>query len=100
LQRLFKDDDTYAALQEVIRQVVFDKITDTVVIVTIISITAFVLYNTVYEKIILKAAVSSYPLLIMEIFIDAYATIFIIAALSFSLTFGMGYFYIITNGAS
>ena len=97
MHRLFKDDDTYAAFQERIRQVVFDKTTDIVVIVTIISITAFVLYNTVYEKIILKAATSRYPLLILEIFIDAYATVFLISALSFMLTFGIGYFYIVNR---
>jgi hypothetical protein len=95
VHRLFKDDDTYAAFQEGIRQAVFDKTTDIVVIVTIISTSAFVLYNTVYEKIILGASASVYPLSILEIVIDAYATIFIIAALSFILMFGVGYFYVL-----
>lgn len=97
IQRLFKDDDTYAAFQEGIRKVIFDKTTDIVVIVTIISVTVFVFYNTLNEKIILKAAVSSYPLSILEIFIDGYATIFLIAALTFILMFGGEYFYILNR---
>jgi len=91
MHSLFKDDETYTAFQEGIRQVVFDKITETSIIVIIISITAFVLYNTIYEKIILRAAISRYPLSILEIIIDAYATIFIILALSFIILFGIGY---------
>jgi hypothetical protein len=94
---LFKDDDTYTAFQELIRRVVFDKTTDIVLIVTIISISAFVVYNTLVEKVILNPAISSYALLILEIIIDAYATIFIIAALSYLLVFGMGYFYILNR---
>ena len=97
MRRLFKDGDTYAAFQELIRRVIFDKTTDIVMIVTIISISAFVIYNTLAEKIFLNPAISSYPLLILEIFIDAYATIFIIAALSYILVFGFGYFYIIVS---
>ncbi len=94
---LFKDDDTYAAFQERIRQVAFDKTTDIVIVITIIGVSAFVLYNTVNEKIILKAATSRYPLLILEVIIDAYATIFIIAALCFIFMFGIGYFYILNR---
>ena len=60
MRRLFKDDDAYAAFQERIRQAVFDKTTDIIVIVTIISIAAFVINNTVYEKTILKAAPPEY----------------------------------------
>jgi len=97
MRGLFKDGDTYAAFQELIRRVVFDKTTDIVMIVTIISISAFVIYNTVVEKIILNPAISSIALLILEIIIDAYATIFIISALSYLLVFGMGYFYILNR---
>lgn len=97
MQRLFKDDKTYAAFQERIRQFIFDKITDTVIVITIISVSVFVVYNTLYEKISLNAAISSYPLRILEIFIDVYATIFIISALSFILMFGIGYFYMLNR---
>lgn len=97
MYRLFKDENTYAAFQEKIREVVFDKTTDVIVIATIISITIFVLYNTVNEKIILNPSFSSYPLLILELLIDAYATVFLIAALSFILVFGIQYFYILNR---
>jgi hypothetical protein len=101
MRRLFKDDDTYAAFQERIRQVLFDRTTDIVIIVTIVSVSAFVLYQTVNEKIILKAATARYPLLVLEVFIDAYATIFLIAALCFIFMFGIGYFYVLNRlGAS
>jgi hypothetical protein len=97
MDRLFKDEHTYKAFQEKMREVVFDKATDIIVIVTIISITIFVLYNTVNEKIILKASISSYPHLILELLIDAYATVFLIAALSFILMFGIQYFIILNR---
>jgi len=97
MYRLFKDESTYSAFQETIREFVLDKTTDIIVIVIIISITIFVLYNTVIEKIILKASISSYPLLILELLIDAYATVFLIAALSFILMFGIQYFYILNR---
>jgi hypothetical protein len=92
MQGLFKDVDTYSAFQKGIRQIVSDKTTDIVVVVTILSVSAFVLYNTVNEKVILRAGTPNYPQLILELFIDAYATIFLIAALSFILMFGIGYF--------
>jgi hypothetical protein len=97
MRRLFKDDHTYVAFQDRIRQVAFDRTTDIVIIVTIISITAFVSYNTVYEKTVLNAATSSQPLLFLEILIDAYATMFLIAALSFILMFGIQYLYILSR---
>jgi hypothetical protein len=97
MRPLFKDDKTYTAFQERIRQVVFDKITDIVIVITILSVTAFVVYNTLYEKVSLNGGITGYPLRILEIFIDAYATTFIIAALSFILMFGGGYFYILNR---
>ena len=97
IQRLFKDDETYAVFQDGIRQVVFDKTTDIVVIVTIIGVAVFVIYNTLNEKIILNGAVSNYPLSGLEIVIDAYATVFLIAALSFILLFGIEYFYVLNR---
>jgi hypothetical protein len=93
MRRLFRDDDTYAAFQRSIRRVVFDKTTDIVIIATVFGIAAFVLYNTVYEKTVLRAVGPSYPLLILELFIDAFATAFLILALSYILMFGVGYFY-------
>ena len=97
IYRLFKDKKTYTAFQEKIREVVFDKSIDAIVIVIIISITIFVLYNTVNEKIIMKLAISSYPLLFLEVFIDGYATIFLIAASSFILMFGIEYFLVLNQ---
>jgi hypothetical protein len=95
MPRLFKDDKTYTAFQERIRQVVFDKTTDTVIVITILSVMVFVVYNTLHEKVRLNGGISSYPLRILEIFIDAYATTFIISALSFILVLGIGYFYVL-----
>ena len=97
VQRLFKDDDTYKAFQDGIRHVVFDKTTDIVIILTIIGVSVFVLYNTFIEKIVLKGGMSSFPLLGLEIVIDAYATVFLIAALSFILMFGFEYFYVLNR---
>jgi hypothetical protein len=96
MRRLFKDDDTYAAFQERIRRVVFDKTTDIVIIVTVLGIAAFVLYNTVYEKTVLRAVTPGYPL-ILELFVDAFATSFLILALSYILMFGIGYFYVLSR---
>jgi hypothetical protein len=101
MRRLFKDDDTYAAFQERIRQVLFDKTTDIVIVIIIVSISAFAVYQTVNEKVILRAATPRYPLLILEVAIDAYATVLLIAALSFLFMFGLGYFYVLNRlGAS
>jgi hypothetical protein len=97
MRRLFKEDDTYATFQEGIRRVVFDKTSDIVIIVTVCSIAAFVLYNTVYEKTVLRAVTLSYPLLILELFVDAHATAFLILALSYILVFGIWCFYVLSR---
>ena len=94
---LFKDDGAYASFQDTVRKVVFDQTTDIIMIVIIISIAALVSYFTLNEKIIMNGAISRYPLSVLEVFIDAYATAFIIAALSFTFVFGIEYFFIINR---
>lgn len=97
IRRLFKDDDTYAAFQDGMRRVLFDKTTDIVVIIVVISISAFVFYITLTEKFVLNAGVSRQPLLLLEVFIDGFATLFLIAALSFIFIFGLQYFYVLNR---
>ncbi|MHA1906428.1 MAG: hypothetical protein ACW98Y_03965 [Candidatus Thorarchaeota archaeon] len=101
MRTLFKDEEAYSAFQDRARQVIFEKISQTSTLVSIITVTIVVLYNIAYEKIILRAAMARYPLSILEVVIDSFASIFLILSLSFIFLFGTGYLFTISRlGAS
>jgi len=99
---LFKDEKSYSEFQESIRTIIFENITEIVVLMISISIVMGIVTNSViFEKIIMDGAISAYPFSILEGTIDIITSMLITLSLSLICLYGVGYLRTISRlGAS
>lgn len=101
IRNLFKNQKIYEAFRDGVRQILFDKKELLWILLTTSLFSIVFSFYSLYPKIIMGAAIFTYPLINLEIFVDIFASFFMNLVISLIFWFGVAYLRTVSRlGAS